>query len=261
MPNLNLISSLREKYRRESPLRYQDMMEFIKEQDLYKFILKEKGVAESDRKKLLLDFKTFSISNPKPEIIRHFETNTKENVSIIFIDITNFSTRFAGRTTNEIKTILDEYYNAAIPIIYDYDGEIEKLIGDGIIAVFGKPFSELSTDRLFQKGVECSKALVKRFKNTIKEVKVAFHFGEVMYYKTGSDLYEEYTMIGNTLTELFRLESVSENNSVNFFELGIDKDSGIKSSFLIERGWSRTDNNETLKGLGNRKVIRYLRNQ
>ena len=38
-------------------------------------------------------------------------------------------------------------------------------------------------------------------------------------YKNKTENYPEYTMIGKPLTELFRLESVSENNSINYFHI------------------------------------------
>ena len=55
-----------------------------------------------------------------------------------------------------------------------------------------------------QKNVQ--EKIINHFKNSPNEVKIALHDGPVIYYKTPTEYYEEYTMIGNTLTELYRLE-------------------------------------------------------
>jgi hypothetical protein len=38
-----------------------------------------------------------------------------------------------------------------------------------------------------------------------------------MYYKPNTNQFKEFTMIGKTLTELFRLESISVNNAINYY--------------------------------------------
>lgn len=259
MPNLNLIASLREKYDSNKVKNFSEFENKKRIDESIKFLLSEKLRSSIDPSKLLLEFKSFSQPSTKPEVIRYFESNKKENVTLLFIDITNFSTKFADRTTIEIKRILDKFYADAFPIIYKHSGEIEKIIGDGIIAVFGKPFSESNQNVLFSKSINCSKELIKKFKNTELEVKVALHTGEVMYYKTGSEFYEEYTMIGNTLTELFRLESISTNNALNSFKFErVEEYIHFFVAFFKEPGWTINSINVNLKGIGSKIVNQYI---
>ncbi len=99
-------------------------------------------------------------------------------------------------------------------------GEIEKIIGDGIIAVFGQPFLEESEIGLLNRADSCAKEIVIISKSTYQEVKIALHEGEIMYYKNSSLNIPEYTVIGRPITELFRLESVALNNSISFYSEG-----------------------------------------
>ncbi len=106
-----------------------------------------------------------------------------------------------------------------ISTIYKHGGEIEKIIGDGIICIFGQPFLTNSKTDLFSKADSCAKDLIMELKGSDKEVKIALHDGDIMYYKNKTENYPEYTMIGKPLTELFRLEGVSENNSINYYHV------------------------------------------
>lgn len=161
-----------------------------------------------------------------PDIARkftpYFINRKKTEVALLYIDITNFSTKFKNLEPNKVGRLLDTYYDKVIPIIYENEGEIEKIIGDGIIAVFGEPFINVIKDfREFACVVFaqlCAGEIIKELKGTQIEVKIAEHFGEIMYYANNSTNYTDFTIVGNTLTELFRLESTSENNSINYFK-------------------------------------------
>lgn len=162
--------------------------------------------------------KAFSFNEPKiQKYVEYFKERKRVDAVLLFIDVTYFSSRFKSKTANEIASFLDNYYDTVIPIIGKHGGEIEKIIGDGIICVFGEPFLTLSKEELHREAEKCAMKIVSDLKGTIYESKVAFHYGEIMFYQNKSDEYYEFTMIGNALTELFRLEGVSHSNSVNFF--------------------------------------------
>lgn len=147
----------------------------------------------------------------------YFKERKKAEVVLLFIDITSFSTRFSTNTSSEIAQYLDDYYDKVIPLIGENDGEIEKIIGDGIICVFGEPFLTSTKYDLHRKAEKCAMKIINELKGTVYECKVAFHYGEIMYFQNKSEDYNEFTMIGNALTNLFRLESVAYTNSINYF--------------------------------------------
>ena len=154
----------------------------------------------------------------KPELIKYFEGKPVEKVVLLFIDITNFSSKVGKLSGSDVTNYLDDYYKAALAIIYEHGGQVEKLMGDGIICVFGMPFIDNDDWKIKYKLAEkCAQELIIEFWQSDKEVKIAFHSGDITYYKVPGDYYEEYTMIGKPLTELYRLESVSVNNSINYY--------------------------------------------
>lgn len=94
-------------------------------------------------------------------------------------------------------------------------------MGDGIICVFGPPFIKGGIMSYIAKAEICALEIINKFKGTDKEVKVALHNGKITYYKTPGIDYQEYTMIGKPITELFRLESVSKTNAINYYDKGL----------------------------------------
>lgn len=203
MPNLLQIDALREKYTAKNTVQRKEIK-----------LLSENFKRSSYEIKNL-----FAISGTNDNLVKYFESQQSANVVLLFIDITEFSTKCKSLTNSQLSLYLDDYYNKVIPAVYRHGGEIEKIIGDGIICIFGQPFLTDSKSDLFIKADACAKDLVIDLKGSDKEVKIAMHDGDIMYYKNKTENYPEYTMIGKPLTELFRLESVSENNAINYYHV------------------------------------------
>ncbi len=251
MPNLNQILKLKSHYYSLND----------QEKDVTKFF--ESTVAkESIRKAFRPDmlneareeFFSFNLNESfnvdKPDIIQYFENAQEQDVILLFIDITSFSKTIKGWANTSVRNFLDEYYKKIIPIIYEHGGEIEKLIGDGIIVVFGKPFLNVESPHNVYKAKKCAEAVIKEFHGTDKNVKVAIHKGEVNYYRVPGDHYGEYTMIGQAITDLYRLESVSVGNCINFFDTSTYDALGWKySEFDLYRIYFREKNTPSLQGI------------
>lgn len=162
-----------------------------------------------------------AISNAITELGSGFNVYLEKGMSVdatlLFIDVSNFSTTQASLTGDAISDFFDEYYNIVIPIIYKFGGEIDKIMGDGIVCLFAPPFLTILPEERRKKANECAEEIVKATKNTKYASKVAIHSGEIKYFKNKSGYYKEYTIVGKPLTELFRLESVSNDGCINFF--------------------------------------------
>jgi adenylate cyclase len=60
-------------------------------------------------------------------------------VTVAFVDIRGFTT-FADRSTaREAVDYLNEFFDTAVPVIARHGGQVNKLLGDGLLAVFGTP--------------------------------------------------------------------------------------------------------------------------
>lgn len=203
MANLDLIRKLNLNYGKQSAIADSD--DIINLNEAFDPDIIEKGLDDA-------------IARLGPNFIGCFEFGLSSDVAIIFIDVCSFSTRFAGLMGDEIGEYFDAYYDIVIPLIYKYGGEVEKVIGDGIIAIFGRPFLDADISECITNAARCSREIIKTTVNTDYSSKVALHSGKINYYRNKTGLYKEYTMIGKPLTELFRLESISENDCINYYE-------------------------------------------
>ena len=138
----------------------------------------------------------------------------------VFVDICGSARRTASMEPQVVKKYLDEYYDAVVPEIYERDGEIDKLIGDGIVAVFGPPFTGTDASAVvtgLASAVEFGRSVVKKLAYTPLEVKCAVRQGPLCFTVVGDERYHEPTIVGNTLTELYALESVCVDRALNMF--------------------------------------------
>lgn len=202
MANIDLIKHLNIKYEKDSPIARSSLASINEAFDPNKI---EKAIQDS-------------IIELGPDYALHFEYGLNAEVALLFIDICNFSTRFPSLKGNKLSAFFDEYYDLIIPKIYKHGGEIDKVIGDGIICVFGPPFIKGSQLEIINKSHECAKEIILATESSLFSSKVAFHIGEINYFKNKSQYYKEFTIVGKPLTELFRLESVSKNECLNYYE-------------------------------------------
>jgi len=203
MPNITQLIALREKYGSKNSV-----------SNLQLKSLNENFRFSADQIK-----NSFSYQGLDTRILNFFESQTSADLLFLFLDITAFSQKCKNLTNSQLAVYLDKYYDLVIPIIYAHGGEVEKIMGDGIIAIFGQPFLTDNKDVLFSKADKCAKDIIVLLRGTEREVKIALHDGSVMYYKNKTLNYPEYTVIGKSLTELYRLESVAMNNSISYYHV------------------------------------------
>lgn len=223
MANLELIKKLNQKYNKRSP---------------FTLSTKSFSLYESFDTQNIDALIRNNIQTLGANYSRYFDEGKDAEVVLLFIDVCNFSTRFSHLDGKQISQYFDDYYNKIIPIIYEYGGEIDKIIGDGIICVFGEPFLAKSLQDCIKEADKCAKKIIKETYNTNKfESKIAFHFGTINYFKNKSGFYNELTIVGKPLTELFRLESVSQDERINYF---------VKYKYYLAGNWNYNINNDTL---------------
>lgn len=203
MANLEQIKKLNEIYDKQSPIRKIKTFainanESINNRDLIKAL---DGIS----------------SELGPEYAQYFDLGLSADAVLMFIDVCSFSTRLSYLKGEEIGAYFDEYYEIIIPIIYKYGGEIDKIMGDGIVCLFAPPFQNMNLLFNIEQADKCAKEIIRQTKGTKYSSKVAFHSGEINYFKNKSGFYNELTVIGKPLTELFRLESISEDEQINYY--------------------------------------------
>ena len=141
----------------------------------------------------------------------------RSNVTVLFSDIRGFTTMSEQMTPQEVSEILNEYFTEMEPIITNYNGVINKFIGDAVMAIFGEPIQDKNHAK---NAVKCAYAMLEKVKELQKkwvnegkpklDIGVGINTGEVFVGNIGSINRMEYTVIGDTVNLASRLESYNK---------------------------------------------------
>ena len=179
----------------------------------------------SDMQKVKTTFKKYVSGNIVDEIL---DDNSKSDLGgtlsdacVLFADIRGF-TAFSEKTSaSELVAILNQYFTEMIDIVYEYNGTLDKIIGDELMVLFGVPNN---TEHDCQNAVDCAVTMFKKLDkfneklekshNHKLKIGVGIHYGEVVAGNIGSDKQMNYTVIGDNVNQAARFCSYASPNEV-----------------------------------------------
>ena len=138
--------------------------------------------------------------------------------AVVFIDIAGFSQSVFGFSVAKTRAFLDDFYAVAVPEIYNRSGHIDRIVGDGIVAIFSSFLPGGVTDSdASVRALGTVEAIVQRLHGTAHHSKAALVDGTLLFCRTGlTDIYEDYTVIGSALTTAYRIEAIGKANEIIF---------------------------------------------
>jgi class 3 adenylate cyclase len=159
-----------------------------------------------------------------------------QEVSVLFADLVDF-TRFAERSsTAEVAAVLDAYWGAAAPLISrQYGGELEKFIGDALMAMFNNQGDQ--PDHALQAS-RAALALQRRLSRIVEQnpgwpsARVGVNSGCVMVREIGSHGHVAYPTVGDTVNTGSRLEGMAPAGGVL---IGADTYRRLPAGAVVER--------------------------
>jgi adenylate cyclase len=118
---------------------------------------------------------------------------------------------------DEIIPFLNDYAQAVIDAIHGAGGDVLKLIGDGVLAMFtGEDMADarragLRAEHLFRKNVVALNARRAADGRPTTSAYIGLHVGEVFYGNIGSEDRLDFTVVGPTVNEVSRIASMSRS--------------------------------------------------
>ena len=115
---------------------------------------------------------------------------------------------------DEIIPFLNDYAQAAIDAIHDAGGEVLKLIGDGVLAMFTRDDmaiakrAALQAEQLFRRNMGVLNARRSAEGRPVTSAYVGLHVGEVFYGNIGSEDRLDFTLVGPAVNEVSRISSM-----------------------------------------------------
>jgi adenylate cyclase len=146
----------------------------------------------------------------------------EQEISILFADILGFTSISEAIGPRETVSMLNEYFEEMVEVIFAHGGILDKYIGDAIMALFGAPFVQRGdADRALRAACGMTVALkaynVKRTQSGKPPVNigVGLNSGPAILGSIGSPKRMEYTAIGDSVNIASRLEAATRLYNVH----------------------------------------------
>ncbi|MFQ5666931.1 MAG: AAA family ATPase [Candidatus Binatia bacterium] len=142
-------------------------------------------------------------------------------VTVLFCDLVG-STAIAERLDpEEYHDLLEAYLEAAFQAIYQFEGIVNQLAGDGVMALFGAPLAHEDAPQRAVQAALAVRAALQRVNQRLgaeRGIELCARFGintgPVVVGTVGNDLKLDYTAIGDTTNLASRLQSVAEPGTI-----------------------------------------------
>jgi class 3 adenylate cyclase/tetratricopeptide (TPR) repeat protein len=145
----------------------------------------------------------------------------RKQVTVLFADMKGSMELLADRDPEEARKILDPVLERMMEAVHRYEGTVNQVMGDGIMALFGAPIAhEDHAVRACYAALRMQEA-VKQYADEARRaygvsvrIRVGLNSGEVVVRAIGSDLHMDYTAVGQTTHLAARLEQLADPGSI-----------------------------------------------
>lgn len=146
----------------------------------------------------------------------------RKELSVLFSDIRNFTRYSESHEPEVVANRLSEYLSEMVDIIFNYNGTLDKFVGDAIMAVFGAPIAfEDHASRACTTALEMQQRLRELQKSWPDEpfarfnIGVGINTGKMIVGNLGSRQLFDYTVIGDQVNLASRLEGANKEYSTS----------------------------------------------
>jgi class 3 adenylate cyclase/tetratricopeptide (TPR) repeat protein len=145
----------------------------------------------------------------------------RKQVTILFADLRGSMELLSDRDPEEARRLLDPVLERMMEAVHHYEGTVNQVMGDGIMALFGAPLAH--DDHAVR---ACYAALrmqeqIGRYGDELQrahgipvQIRVGLNSGDVVVRAIGSDLHMDYTAVGQTTHLAARMEQMAKPGSI-----------------------------------------------
>lgn len=173
------------------------------------------------------------------EIIKQKETplltgGQRRTITVMFIDIRGFTTLAEKAQTQEVVKLLNSFLESCSDILFQHGGTLDKIIGDGIMALFNAPLDQEDHAEL---AVVTAVAIMEKTNQSGNRtgkpisIGIGIHTGEAIVGSIGSMRRMDYTAVGDTVNLAARLEALADGGQIVISEAVYR---AISDRFLVE---------------------------
>jgi class 3 adenylate cyclase/tetratricopeptide (TPR) repeat protein len=142
----------------------------------------------------------------------------RKQVAVMFCDMEGFTPLVEKLGPEEAYSTMDQVYEILIHKVHDYEGTVNEMSGDGIMALFGAP---IALEDAPQRAIRSALAIhreINKFSEQLKsekrmpsfKMRIGIHTGPVIVGTLGNDLRVEFKAVGDTVNLASRMEGLAE---------------------------------------------------
>ena len=199
--------------------------------------LKELGVASlGHRKKLLAAIADLSAAGELPSSLaprapRHLAEHVlrtraalegeRKQVTVLFADVKGSLALIEDADPEDARRILDAALGVMMDAVHRYEGTVNRVLGDGIMALFGAPIAHEDhavracyAALAIQRAMQVQAAALRGAHGVEVSVRVGLNSGEVLVRAIGNDLSMDYDAIGQTVHLASRMEQLASPGTI-----------------------------------------------
>jgi class 3 adenylate cyclase/tetratricopeptide (TPR) repeat protein len=145
----------------------------------------------------------------------------RKHVTVLFADLKGSMELLADRDPEDARGLLDTILQKMMDAVHQYEGTVNQVMGDGIMALFGAPLA--LEDHAVRASYAALKmqASVRQYAEEVHRsigvplhIRVGLNSGEVVVRSIGNDLHMDYTAIGQTTHLAARMEQMAMPGSI-----------------------------------------------
>jgi class 3 adenylate cyclase/tetratricopeptide (TPR) repeat protein len=145
----------------------------------------------------------------------------RKQVTVLFADMKGSMELLADRDPEEARTVLDPVLERMMEAVHYYEGTVNQVLGDGIMALFGAPIAHEDhavrgcyAALRMQRRVDLYADEIQRAGGTPAQIRAGLNSGEVLVRAIDGDLHIDYIAVGPTSHLAARMEQMARPGSV-----------------------------------------------
>src|SRR5262245_8904638 len=145
----------------------------------------------------------------------------RKQVTVLFADLKGSMELLADRDPEDARKILDPVLERMMEAVHRYEGTVNQVMGDGIMALFGAPLAhEDHAVRACYAALRMQEAVktyaddMRRVEDPPIRIRVGLNSGEVVVRSIGSDLRMDYTAVGQVTHLAARMEQMADPSAI-----------------------------------------------
>jgi class 3 adenylate cyclase/tetratricopeptide (TPR) repeat protein len=145
----------------------------------------------------------------------------RKQVTVLFADLKGSTELIEGLDPEEARQLLDPALHTMMDAVHRYEGTVNQVLGDGIMALFGAPVAHEDHAVRACYAALAMQAAMRRYAEEVRrshglemQARVGLNSGEVVVRAIGNDLHMDYSAVGQTTHLAARMEQLATPGSI-----------------------------------------------